>query len=215
MTTKSKPIINFVYSYPYEGALFKLSGTKLTEEHSEAVIKKVKIAQKIWGKYEKQIFKLFEEIYKTKISKTFIKAYVSMVLPGSYSDPLTISLKYWPDIETNDKSKRAFVYSVIHELAHYFSYTRYPNNFFNKLFIKIQKVNLLGSHGKNLHYLIQAVEFGIIGEVFGKSYAEYSRNWTIENFKNSEYGQSANALKMHQIPLDKDCLNFINTNILK
>lgn len=215
MTTKSKAIVNFVYSYPYEGKLLEFAGSKLTEKHSKLVREKVNAAQKIWNGYESQILKLFEEVYKTKINETFIKTYVSLVLPGSFSDPLTVSLKYWPDIETNDKSKRAFVYTVIHELAHYFAYTRYPDNFFNKLFIKIQKVNLLGSHGKNLHYLIQAVEFGIIGELFGESYAEYSRDWTIEKLRNSEYGQSAKVLKENNIPLDKNCLNYISKNIIK
>lgn len=215
MIAKQKPVVNFVYSYPYEETLFKLAGEKLTEEYSKTVISKVKIAQKIWNGYESQILKLFEEIYKTKVTETFIKAYISMVLPGSYSDPLTLSLKYRPDIETNDGSKRAFVYSVVHELAHYFSYTRYPYNFFNKLYKRALKTNLLGSHGKNLHYLIQAVEFGIVGEVFGSNYAKYSRSWIIENWKGSEYGDSAKLLKEHKVPLDKSCLNFINDKILK
>lgn len=215
MIVKPKPTVNFVFSYPYEGTLLKLTKTMLTDEYGETARKKVKIAQKIWNRYESQILKLFEEIYKTKITETYIKAYVSLALPDSYSDPLTLSLKYWPDIETNDRSKRAFVYSVIHELAHYFSYTRYPYNFFNKLFIKIQKTNLLGSHGKNMHYLIQAVEFGIIGEVFGETHAEYSRNWAIENFSNTEYGQSAKELREHRVPLDKSCLDYIYKNILK
>ncbi|PIZ46135.1 hypothetical protein COY30_00640 [Candidatus Woesebacteria bacterium CG_4_10_14_0_2_um_filter_44_9] len=202
-------IVHFVYSYPYEDALLKLSGDKLTEKHSKVAVEKTKTAQKIWNKYEKQILDLFMEIYETKILEKRIVAYVSLIAPNSYSQPLTISLKYFADIGDNARSKRAFVYATIHEIAHYFAYTRYPHNFFNKLYKKVLKINLLGSHGKNLHYLIQAVEFGIVGEIFGSSYTEYSRNWVIGNSKGSEYRDSAKSLKKYKVPLDKTCLGFI------
>lgn len=208
-------IVRFVYSFPYEDALLKLGGIKLTEEHSKEAVEKSKITQKVWNKYEKQILDLFKEIYQIKISEKSIIAFISLVAPNSYSQPLTISLKYNKDIEDNSLSKRAFVYATIHELAHFFAYTRYPYNFFNKLYKKALEVNSFGSHGKNLHYLIQAVEFGIEGEVFGSEYAEYSRNWAIENWKGSEYSASAKLLKEHKVPLDKTCLNFINDKILK
>lgn len=208
-------IVHFVYSYPYEDALLKLGGVKLTEEHSKKAAKKTKTAQKIWNKYEKQILDLFMEIYEMKIPEKRIVAYISLIAPNSYSQPLTVSLKYFADIEDNSRLKRAFVYATIHELAHYFAYTRYPHNFFNSLYKKALKVNLLSSHGKNLHYLIQAVEFGIVGEVFGSNYAKYSRNWVIEKWKGSEYSDSAKLLKEHKVPFDKTCLNFINNKILK
>lgn len=208
-------IIRFVYSYPYEDALLKLEGIKLREDYSKKAAKKAKTAQKIWNKYEKQILDLFKEIYQIKIPEKSIIVFISLAVPNSYSQPLTISLKYSPDIEDNSISKRAFVYATIHELAHYFAYTRYPYNFFNKLYKKALKVNLFGSHGKNLHYLIQAVEFGIEGEVFGPSYAKYSRNWVIKNWKGSEYGDSAKLLEEHKVPSDKTCLKFINDKLLK
>ncbi|MDO8340660.1 MAG: hypothetical protein Q7T59_01660 [Candidatus Woesebacteria bacterium] len=208
-------IVRFVYSYPYEDALLKLGGYKLTEKHSKIVTEKTRSAQKIWNKYEKQILDLFKEIYQIKIPEKSIVAYISLVAPNSYSQPLTISLKYNKDIEDNSLSKMVFVYATIHELAHYFAYTRYPSNFFNKLYKKALKANSFGSHGKNLHYLIQAVEFGIEGEVFGSGYAEYSRKWVIENWKGSEYGDSAKLLKEQGVPLDKTCLNFINDKMLR
>ena len=144
----------------------------------------------------------------------FIKAYISLIVPGSFSDPLTISIKRFPDIENNARSKRAFVYVTIHELAHYFAYSRPKNSFFNKLFKQVKRKNLLGERGANLHYLIQAVEFGIIGEVFGKEYAQYSWNWKIEKWKDNEYGKSAKLLSEHNVPLDKTCLEYIEREIL-
>jgi hypothetical protein len=214
INNKSNSILHFGYSYPYEDAILGLTGKKLTEEYSKVAVKKARVAQKIWNKYEERILKLFREMYKTEITETYIKVFVSLALPNSFSEPLTISLKHWPDIETNARSKRALVYTTIHELAHYFAYSRYPKNFFNKLYTKIQKNNLLGSHGKNLHYLIQAVEFGIIGEIFGPEYAKYSRDWNIKSWKGSEYGESAKFLKKHKVPLNKTCLEFINAKIL-
>lgn len=208
-------IVCFVYSYPYEDALLKLGSFKLTDEHSKKAAQKTKVAQNIWNKYEKQILDLFKEIYQIKIPEKSIVVYISLIAPNSYSQPLTISLKYNEDIEDNSVSKRAFVYATIHELAHYFAYTRYPYNFFNKLYKKVLKVNSFGSYGKNLHYLIQAVEFGIEGEVFGPGYAEYSRRWVIKNWKGSEYGDSAKLLEEHKIPLDKTCLKFISDKLLK
>lgn len=212
---KYQAILKFVYSYPYEGTLLKLVDQKLTKEHSGSGRKKADVVQKIWNKYEKEALKLFGEIYKIDIPEKFIKVYVSLILPNSYSDPMTISLKHHIDIENNSRSKRAVVYTTIHELAHYFAYTRDENQFFNKLFAKIQKIDLLGEHGSNLHYLVQAVEFGIIGEIFGLGYAEYARNWNIENWGESEYGKSAKLLKKHNVPLDRACLEYVNKKILK
>ena len=113
------------------------------------------------------------------------------------------------DIEKNLRSKRSFIYSVIHELAHYFAFSREKDTYFNKLYQKIQKFNILGSRRANLHYLIQAVEFGIVGEVFGKEYAEYSRDWVIKSWSKNEYGKSAKFLKKHKVPLNKTCLEYI------
>lgn len=204
-----KSVLQFVYSYPYEEALLKLAGEKISQDLHKKGYGKAKIAQQIWNKYEKEVLNLYKLIYKIRIPEKSIKVYVSLVAPNSFSDPFTISLKNWPDIEKNPRSKRGFVYSVIHELAHYFAYSRGENTYFNKLYNKIQKLNILGSHGANLHYLIQAVEFGIVAEVFGTKYAEYSRNWIIENWKDNEYGKSAKLLKKDNVPLNKSCLDYI------
>jgi len=210
---KPEPVIRFTYSYPYEEAMLTLVGEKLTQEHSETTMKKVKAAQAIWNAYERQILRLFEEMYKIEISEKCITTFISLVAPNSFSRPLTISLKHSMDIVKNEKSQRAFIYTVIHELAHYFSYTRGDTEFFNVLYDKVQKLDLLGEHGANLHYLIQAVEFGIIGEVFGPRYANYSRDWTIDNWSDNEYGKSALLLKEHDVPLDKTCLEYIEKRL--
>ena len=202
-------VLKFRYSYPYEASLLRLADKKLTKEHSDLAWERTELSQKIWNKYEKDVLNLFREMYKIEIPEKFIKAYISLIAPNSYSDPLTISLKRRIDFETSPRSKRGFVYNVIHELAHFFAYTRDDTEFFNKLYTKIQKVNLLGEHGANLHYLIQAVEFGIIGEIFGNEYANYGRDWVIENSKDNEYGKSAKALKENNVPLDKTCLKYI------
>ncbi len=204
-----KPILRFVYSYPYEEAFLKLTKQKVLQKHHKEGYRKTKTVQGIWDKYEKKVLDLYVSIYKIEILEESIKVYISLVAPNSFSDPFTISLQRWKDIENNPRSKRGFVYVTIHELAHYFSYTRNKNTYSNKLYSKIQKLNILGEHGANLHCLIQAVEFGIIGEVFGHKYAEYSRNWVIENWKDNEYGKSAKLLKRHKVPLDKTCLEYI------
>lgn len=211
---KTDSVLKFAYSYPYEEVFLKLVGEKQSEKYHKLGYKKARVAQIIWSKYEEKILNLYREIYKIKIPEKLIKVYISLVAPNSFSDPFTVSLKHWPDIKKISRSKRGFVYTVIHELAHYFSYTRDDNSYFNRLYTKIQKLNILGSHGVNLHYLIQAVEFGIIGEVFGPRYAEYSRNWVIKNRKDNEYGKSAKLLKKHNVPLDKTCLEYIKSKVL-
>src|SRR3989304_8621673 len=100
MKNKHTPIFNFKYSYPYEGSLLKLTGKKLTKEHSELVLRKTKVAQRIWNKYEKEVLNLFREMYKIDIPEKSIKVYISLIAPNSYSDPFTISLKYCKDLET-------------------------------------------------------------------------------------------------------------------
>lgn len=211
----SNSIVKFKYSYPYENALLKLAGKEPTKEHSQLGKKKTEVAQKIWDKYDKQILDLFREMYKIEIPEKYIKGYISLIAPNSYSDPLTITLKYYGDFDTNPISKNGFVYNVIHELAHFFAYTRKDQEFFNQLYIKIQKENLLGEDGANLHYLIQAVEFGIIGEIFGAGYAKHTRDWKIDKSKDSEYGKSAKRLLDDNVPLNKTCLEFIKKEILK
>ena len=208
------PILRFIYSHPYEEALLKLSGKRDSSSYHYEGQNKTKIAQEIWNKYEEKILNVFSYVYKIKIAEKKIIAYTSSAAPNSFSNPLTISLKHRSDIEKNSRSRRGFIYSVIHELAHYFSYTRSKDTRFNKLLTKIQRMNLLNDQGANLHYLIQAVEFGITGEIFGFKYAKYSRTWVIKNSKNSQYGKSAALLEKHKVPLDKYCLDYIEKKII-
>jgi hypothetical protein len=207
--TKNKQLLRFIYSYPYEEALLKLSGKQASSLYHNEGQNKTKIVQKVWNKYEKKILNVFSYVYRIKIAEKKIMAYISSAAPNSFSNPLTISLKHWPDIEKNPRSKKGFIYTVIHELAHYFSYTRGKETRFNKLLTKIQKMNLLNDHGANLHYLIQAVEFGIIGEVFGSKYAKYRRSWIVKNWNTNQYGKSAALLEKHKVPFDKTCLDYI------
>ena len=206
-------MVRFVYSYPYEEALLELAKGKVLRNLHEKGYEKAKIAQEIWNKYEKEVLDLYRLMYKIKISEESIKAYISLVAPNSFSDPFTISLRKWADIEKNARSERGFVYSVIHELAHYFLYTRDERSYVNKLHARLQKENTLKNWGANLHYLIQAVEFAIVGEIFGLKYAEYSRDWVINNWKTNEYGKSAKLLKKHKVPLDKTCLEYIDKTL--
>lgn len=207
---RQAPVLRFVYSYPYEEALLGLARERVLRDSHKKGYGKAKIAQGIWDRYEKEVLDLYQLIYKIEIPEKSIKVYVSLVAPNSFSDPFTISLGKWPDIEKDPISKRGFVYSVIHELAHYFLYTRDERSYVNKLHARLQKENTLKNWGANLHYLIQAVEFGIVGEVFGLKYAEYSRDWAINNWKTNEYGKSAKLLKKHKVPLDKTCLEYIS-----
>jgi len=211
---KLQPVLKFVYSYSYENSLLGLKGEKLTVDHTAQALDRKKMAQRLWNQYEEKIFELFDEIYRIDIKENNIEAFVSLALSLSYSHPLTIGLKHFSDLDKNDKTQRGFVYRVIHELAHYFMYTRSKENFTNRLHLKIQKKDLLNDHGANLHYLIQAVEFGIISEVFGFKYADYWRNWIIEKSANNEYGKSAKLLKEHDVPMNKECLEYIKNNVL-
>jgi hypothetical protein len=207
---KSKNILNFIYSSPYETAFLMLANQDITETHHKLAKQKTETSQKIWNKYEKRILNLFEEIYKIKISEKYLRAFISLTTPISFSHPLTISLKHLLDLEKNPRSQRKFIYTIIHELAHYFAYTRPKDTLFNKLHSQIQELNLLDTYGANMHYLIKAVEFGIIGEVFGPTYADFAREWTIERSRDPEHSKSAKSLKKDNVPLDKTCLGYIS-----
>ncbi|MFV1917499.1 MAG: hypothetical protein ACC618_03425, partial [Patescibacteria group bacterium] len=93
-------------------------------------------------------------------------------------------------------------------------YTRERREYANKIWKIIMNKDLLKDCDTNLHFLIQAVEFGIIGEVFGEGYAEYARNYVIKSFS-SEYSDSAQALIDNKVPLDKSCLCYIEKKVLK
>lgn len=209
MKYNKKPILNFVYSYPYEHSLIKLTKLKLSTDHDQNALKLTQFVQNIWNKYEEKIIKLFEEMYKIEIDEKTIEAFISLILLNSYSHPLTISIKRQTEIKTNKRQQRAFIYTTIHELAHFFLYTRSKKEYCYRLYQKITKKKILKTTGENLHFLIQAVEFGIIAEIFGVGYADFVRNFVIKNYSD-EYKNSAKALLDYNVPLNKTCLEYIN-----
>ncbi len=211
--TPRNSVLKFVYSTPYEAALLRLAGKSSGTKHGEIGREKAKQAQENWDKYEKKILSLFEEMYKIKIDEKAIEVFVSLVIPNSLSHPMTISFKRLDRLES-EKQQRGLVYTVTHELAHYFLYTRDKGEYANKIWKIIMNKDLLGDWGTNLHFLIQAIEFGIIGKVFGKGYAECARNYVIKNWK-AEYSNSAKALIDYKVPLDKSCLRYIEKKVLK
>lgn len=209
-----KPVVNFVFSRPYESSLLAIKNEHLTKEHTEKALKIKDLAQKIWAAHEEKASKLFEEIYDIKITEETIDAFITFVSPRSYSQPLTITFFHYKEFETNEVQQNFFVFTLIHELAHYFAYTRPKESYFQKLFEKALKLDLLKSHGANLHFLIQAVEFGIGAEVLGESVAAKIRYHVAEK-RSGEYKISAQALIDNKVPLNKSCLRFIEENILE
>lgn len=173
----------------------------------------LKDAQSLWDKHERKIFKLFGQMYEIKIHEKFIIIYLSKLAPISYSDPLTISLKRYDNLKES-KAGRIFIFTVIHELAHYFAYSRPENSYFRALWSRVKKHYSQNDWGTNLHFLIQAVEFGIGAEVFGEKVAEARRNFVIENWK-GEYKQSAEILVKESVPLNKEALKAIETVVAK
>lgn len=210
---KGSSALKFVYSYPYELTILRTKGEKLTKEYGKKCRELAKSAQKVWDKYEDKALKLFEEMYKIEVDEKFIEVFVSLAAPNSFSHPMTMALKKFPDIEENERHERAFVGITAHELAHYFAYTRDEDTFFNKLFKKIRGKDLLGERGANLHYLINAVEYAIRGELFGEEHANRMRKYVSENWK-GQYKKAAKALIKDEVPLDKTCLEYIEEEIL-
>lgn len=109
--------------------------------------------------------------------------------------------------------KRALVFVTIHELAHYFLYSRPENSYANVLWDKIKRRFPDQDRGTNLHYMIQAVDFGFGAEVLGKEFADLRRQYIAQN-SHGEYQISAQLLIDHKVPLNKTCLKFIEEKIL-
>jgi len=211
MTTEHNPIIKFIYSHPYEATLLHYGNLPVTQEHHALGRKQTHLLQELWNQHEENILDLFREMYKIEITETEIKAFVSLVLPNSFSYPLTISLLQHPNLETDARSQRIALYPVLHELAHYFLYSR-DNEFANTI---LEHITLFDSPGANLHYLIQAVEFGIVGEIFGQEYGEFYRDKVIERGNNNDYDISAKRLKDDGVPVNRTCLEYIAKEIVK
>lgn len=125
----SDSIVKFVYSRPYEGTLLRFAGNEGSSKHHELGTRRAELVQEIWDEHEEHILDLFREMYKIDIHEAEIEAFISLILPGSFSHPLTISLLRRDEIETDKRQQRGVVYTVVHELAHYFAYTRDDETF--------------------------------------------------------------------------------------
>jgi hypothetical protein len=200
--------VKFIYSHPFESTMLRYAEKPITSEHHAFGRKQAYLLQELWNQHEREVLDLFHEMYKIDITEAEINVFVSLVLPNSFSLPLTISLLKHPNLETDGRSQRVALYQVIHELAHYFLYSR-NGQFANNLLEKIQAIKVFESDGANLHYLIQAVEFGIVGEVFGSEYGEFYRDKVIEGRHNNDYEVSAKKLKDDTVPLNRTCLEYI------
>lgn len=207
-------ILKFHYSFPFEETWAEARGIKIDQDHHQRAEVLTRFVQELWDPLEEKVLSLFEEIYKIKIKDEEIIAYFSLLAPHSFSDPLTLSLnRFSEEIEKDEIIQRGFICNVVHELAHFFAY-KYPGGYFDELFQKIMKRDLLGNRGANLHYLIQALEFGIASEVLDEGAGIGRRDYIIslEQYKN--YSRSAKRLKEDEVPLDKSCLEYINREIL-
>lgn len=206
-------VFQFHYSYPFEGTVARLKEIQMTPANHEVGRIKAEVAQQIWAEHEPKVIQLFEEVYQIKVSEKGRWVWLSLVLPNSFSDPLTISLNRFPEIESNPKHRLVLVFTTIHELAHYFLYSRPEDSYAHVLWEKIKKKNPGQDRGTNLHYMIQAVEFGFGAEVLGEKFADLRRQYIAQN-GHGEYQKSAQLLIDHNVPLDKTCLKFIEEKIL-
>lgn len=203
----------FSYSRPYEHALLRLSRREPGKEHDEKGVVNVKLARKAWAPHEKEVLSLFSEIYKIDIEENSIEVFISLALKHSYSHPMTIAVRKYK-LQEGDKDKNAaFVFTLIHELAHYFAYTRPKDTQFNRLFKKVLEKNLLGTKNANLHFLINAVEYGIGAEVLSETRAKKKRKFVLENFP-EDYVKATSLLIKKGVPLNKNCLEYIEQEVL-
>ena len=210
------PVFNFVYSRPYETTIAKAMGKDFSKDDIDRGVELTKYIQTLWSEHEEKILNLFREMYKIDITESSKEFFVSQILPNSYSRPLTIRIWWTKDeIKKNGIYQRTIVGTIIHELAHYFSYTRPKDSYFNILLDKVFKTKLSDDRGINVHYLVQAVEFGIVGDLFGEKRGNIFRDKTIERNPKNEYGISAKLLKDHNVPVDKTCLEFIMNKVIK
>ncbi len=215
MTERYGTNVRFIYSLPYEESVLAVANRSATDEQHELGNRRAEFVQEIWDEHESEVLDLFRKIYKRDIDEGGIIANISMVLPNSFSQPLTIAYKKRDGIETDPRVQRGLLYEIIHELAHHFASKRNEETFFDRLFAEVKRIDLLGEKSANLHYLIHAVEFGIVGELYGADIAEYSRDWKIEKWKDDAYGKSSARLKKDNVPMDKTCLEYIAREVLK
>jgi hypothetical protein len=204
----------FRFSRPYEMTLAMNMGVTVTPEDIEKGHVRAEAANLVWREHEDKVMKLFEEMYKIKITETSRPIYVSQILSGAFSDPMTLSLKRFPDLEADENHKQGLVFLTIHELAHFFMFQRPADSFVNQLFQRAKKQKISDDRGTCLHFVVQAVEFGLGAEVFGSEAARARLLKKVSEGK-GEYQASAILLQNHNVPLDKTCLEFIDKEVLK
>lgn len=204
----------FHYSRVFEASIASILGKALAPNDIKVGKVKERIAQGLWDQHEKAVLGLFQQMYRTETQQDSGTIWLSLLLPNSFSDPLTVSIKGNPDIEHDPLAQKSLIAKTIHELAHYFSYSRPKDAFFNQLLRLVQERDLVGTQRGNLHYLIQAVEFGIMAELFGQEVGMKRRAVRAERGLHPDYKKSAQLLIDHQVPLDCTCLEFIEQKIL-
>lgn len=193
-------IFKFNYSIPLEESLAVLRGKVINEKYHKLMFSNVSKIQCFWDKYEKKALHLFEEIYKIKINTETETIWLTKILGHSVSVPLIISLKDLNSLDS-EKVKRSILLNIIHELAHFFSYT-YGKSYINRVFYNLKEKNI------DTHYFIQAVEFGIGGELFGQNFVRKHMDHLVFD-KTFPYQSSVKLLLKHKISLSKDCLNEV------
>lgn len=179
-----------------------LEGKLLKKSYHKQMERKAISIQKIWEMYEDKAIKLFGDLYKIKISTEKEVIWITRVLPNSVSVPLIISFKNCWDIDTSINSRNVIILNIVHELAHFFSYS-YNESYINKIFYSLH------TRGIDSHYFIQAVEFGIGSELLGEKVVRKYIEYLVLD-KNFKYQKSLKLLLKHNISLTKECLEDIS-----
>lgn len=206
------PRFHFRYSRVFEDTVANMQGEALTpleREHGRATERS---AQALWDVYEGKALQALGAMYRLDPEHMGGKIWISLRLPNSFSDPPTITLKNI-DLDNDPIDQKTFISRTVHELAHYYLYTQPDSSYANQLFQRIGERNLVGSTGANVHYFVQAVEFGIMGDLFGQAVAAKRRQLKAEKAPD-DYRRSAQLLIEHRVPLDRHSLEFIEREVL-
>ncbi len=201
MEIQNTGIFNFKYSIPFEETLFAMKGKTLSKHYHRQMQDKTKIIQEIWRPYEDKILVLFKEIYKIQINSEKEPIWITRILPNSVSLPLIVTIRDCWKMETDKDAKKSLILNTVHELAHFFSY-RYNKSYINSLYHDLSRMRI------DPHYLIQAVEFGIGAELFGRKYIKNHTRY-IASDKTFPYQGSVKLLLEDNITLNKKCLRNI------
>lgn len=204
----------FVYSVPLEETFLSISNKKQTKNYYRKLFILANEIQYIWNSYEERVLELFEEIYRLKIPRNKEYIFVSKATPNSISFPLVIGIRNFYNFDKRKEGRVRLILNIIHELAHYFSIDSKKNGYIDDLFLNISNQKPGLSQGIVVHYLIQSVEFGIGGELFGKELVAQLRE-NVSQIKNqeNEYAISAKMLIENGVPLSRNCLEHIEQQV--